>query len=79
MPIKPKMQRFYPSDWPKISWRVRFERAGGFCQGCGRPHGVTVRCLPDGRWFDAAVTLGARPRPAGAVARPRGVILVVRI
>jgi hypothetical protein len=54
MPIKPEMRRFYPSDWPQISRRVRFERADGICQGCGRPHGVTVRCLPDGRWFDAA-------------------------
>jgi hypothetical protein len=53
MPIKPEMRRFYPSDWPQISRRVRFERALGICQGCGRPHGVTVRCLPDGRWFDA--------------------------
>ena len=54
MPIKPEMRRFYPSNWPQISRRVRFERANGICQGCGRPHGVTVRCLPDGRWFDAA-------------------------
>jgi hypothetical protein len=32
---------------------VRFERASGLCQECGRPRGKTVRCLPDGRWFDA--------------------------
>jgi hypothetical protein len=32
--------------------RVRFERASGLCQGCGRPQGATVRCLPDGRWYD---------------------------
>ena len=37
-----------------LSARVRFERAGGRCQGCGRPHLVALRCLPDGRWFDAA-------------------------
>jgi hypothetical protein len=54
MPIRREMREFYPSDWPEISRRVRFERAGGICQGCGRPHGVTVRCLPDGRWFDAS-------------------------
>jgi hypothetical protein len=47
------MRGFYPSDWSQISRRVRFERAAGICQGCGRPHGVTVRCLSDGRWFDA--------------------------
>jgi hypothetical protein len=54
MPIKPEMRGFYPSNWPDISRRVRFDRAGGVCQGCGRPHGVKVRCLLDGRWFDAA-------------------------
>jgi hypothetical protein len=52
MPIRPEMRAFYPSDWPEISRRIRFERAGGICQRCGRPHGVRVRCLPDGRWFD---------------------------
>lgn len=31
---------------------MRFERAKGKCQGCGRPHLVRLRCLPDGRWFD---------------------------
>jgi hypothetical protein len=53
MPIRPEMRGFYPSNWPEISRQVRFERAAGVCQGCGRPHGATVRCLPDGRWFDA--------------------------
>jgi hypothetical protein len=23
------------------------------CRDCGRKHGTIVRCLPDGRWFDA--------------------------
>jgi hypothetical protein len=53
MPIRPEMRGFYSSDWPEISRRVRFDRAAGVCQGCGRPHGITVRCLPDGRWYDA--------------------------
>jgi hypothetical protein len=53
MRIKPEMRGFYPIDWPDISRRVRFERAAGMCQGCGRPHGMTVRCLPERRWFDA--------------------------
>jgi hypothetical protein len=34
VPIKPEMRGFYPSDWPQISRRVRFERAAGICQGC---------------------------------------------
>jgi len=52
MPIKPELRWFYPIDWPEISRRVRFERAGGLCEGCGRPHGEGICCLPDGRWFD---------------------------
>jgi hypothetical protein len=52
LPINRELRWFYPIDWPEISRRVRFERAGGVCEGCGRPHGETVRCLPDGRWFD---------------------------
>ena len=30
---------FYPIDWPQISHWVRFVRAKGRCQVCGRPHG----------------------------------------
>jgi len=66
MPIKPEMRGFYPRDWSQISRRVRFERAAGICQGCGRPHGATIRCLPDGRWFDATrhTWRNGRGRPA---------------
>jgi hypothetical protein len=66
MPIKPEMRGFYPRDWSQISRRVRFERAAGICQGSGRPHGATIRCLPDGRWFDAArhTWRNGRGRPA---------------
>ena len=53
MPINRELLWLYPTDWPEISRRVRFERAGGVCEDCGRPHAETVRCLPDGRWFDA--------------------------
>ena len=66
MPIKPEMRGFYPENWQEISRRIRFERAAGICQGCGRPHGVTVRCLPDGRWFDPTCRTwrNGRGRPA---------------
>jgi hypothetical protein len=66
MPIRAEMRWFYPIDWPQISRHVRFERAGGTCQGCGRPHGETIRCLPDGRWYDAArqTWRNSRGRPA---------------
>jgi hypothetical protein len=52
MPIRPEFRPLYPPDWPDLSRRVRFERAGGRCQRCRRPHLAEVRCLPDGRWFD---------------------------
>ena len=52
MPIKPELRYFYPIDWPQISHSVRFVRAKGHCQVCGRPHGETVRHLGDGRWWD---------------------------
>ena len=54
MPIRRELRNLYPAHWSELSRRVRFERAGGVCQGCGRPHGVPVRCLPDGRWYDQA-------------------------
>ena len=54
MPIRRELRSLYPAHWRDLSRRVRFERAGGMCQGCGRPHGATVRCLPDGRWYDPA-------------------------
>jgi hypothetical protein len=52
MPIRRELQALYPADWKALSRNVRFVRAGGRCQSCGRPHKSVVRCLPDGRWFD---------------------------
>jgi hypothetical protein len=52
MPIRPELLPLYPPNWRELSSHVRFERAGGKCQGCGRPHLALLRCLPDGRWFD---------------------------
>ncbi|MFT8898360.1 MAG: hypothetical protein ABF968_15590 [Acetobacter sp.] len=31
---------------------MRFERAQGRCQICGRPHGRWIRVVASGRWFD---------------------------
>ena len=53
MPIRRELRPLYPPHWHALSRRVRFERAGGRCQRCDRPHLALVRCLPDGRWFDA--------------------------
>ncbi len=53
MPIRPEHRFFYPIDWPQLSAVIRFGRAQGRCEGCGRPHGRTVVHLGDGRWWDA--------------------------
>lgn len=52
MPIRRDLRWFYPIDWHELSRMVRFGRAGGRCETCGRPHGKTVMCLPGGRWLD---------------------------
>ena len=52
MPIRTDLRSLYPADWRELSRKVRFERAGGKCQRCGRRHGEIIRVLPDGRWFD---------------------------
>lgn len=52
MPISRTLKRYYPDNWPEISEYVRFERAGGRCERCKRPHGARVLRLSDGRWFD---------------------------
>ncbi|TXN27648.1 hypothetical protein FV232_26970 [Methylobacterium sp. WL30] len=36
MPIRPEHRFFYPIDWPQLSATIRFGRAGGACEGCGR-------------------------------------------
>lgn len=39
MPIRPENAARYPANWPQISQRIRFERAGGRCEcegECGR-------------------------------------------
>ena len=52
MPIRPELRGFYPIDWAQLSRVIRFERAGGRCEMCGRPHGKMISHLGDGRWFD---------------------------
>jgi hypothetical protein len=54
MPIRCELRDLYPAHWRALSRRVRFERAGGFCQAAARPHCSTVRCLSDGQWLDPA-------------------------
>ena len=54
MPIRSEVRWLYPLDWPQLSAVIRFERAKGRCEVCGRPHGRLVRHLGDGRWWDEA-------------------------
>jgi len=53
MPIRPEHRFFYPIDWAQLSAVIRFGRAKGCCEGCGRPHRRMVYHLGDGRWWDA--------------------------
>ena len=57
MPIRKNLRWYYPIDWPQLSAVVRFERAAGHCERCGRPHGQTIYHFGDGRWFDPEVEL----------------------
>ncbi len=52
MPIRPQHRALYPVDWPELSASIRFHRAAGRCERCGRPHGRQVLHAGDGRWFD---------------------------
>ncbi len=52
MPIRRQHRWLYPIDWPQISASIRFGRAKGHCEQCGRPHGRLVVHLGDGRWWD---------------------------
>lgn len=62
MPIRPEQRHFYPIDWPQLSAAIRFGRAGGRCERCGRPHGGEVWHWGEGAgpdrtdlwWDDAA-------------------------
>ena len=53
MPIAPETRWLYPIDWRELSALIRFGRARGRCERCGRPHGAEVTHLGDGTWWDA--------------------------
>ncbi len=55
MPIRRHHRWLYPIDWRELSASIRFRRAKGRCEGCGRPHGRVVLHLGDGRWWDEEV------------------------
>ena len=70
MPIRPELRWFYPIDWPQVSRWVRFVRAGGRCEACGRPHGGTVRTWATAAGGRGGGRPGARPGPRGPLACP---------
>jgi len=52
MPVRLRHRWLYPIDWQQLTDMVRFERAKGRCEQCGRPHGNIVCHMGDGRWWD---------------------------
>ena len=52
MPILARHRWLYPIDWRELSLSIRFRRAKGRCEGCGRPHGREVLHLGAGLWWD---------------------------
>jgi len=69
MPIRPENRARYPKDWPAISRRIRFERAGNRCEQCGVQNHQLGGRTPDGQWHPAHPTgehaLGLQwPEPA---------------
>jgi hypothetical protein len=72
MPIRRKHRWLYPIDWPQISQAIRFGRAHGRCERCGRPHGRVVLHRGDGRWWDeeAGVWRNGRGRALPRLAAP---------
>lgn len=47
-------KRKYPRNWKHISRRIRFDRAAGCCEWCGKPHGAEVLVGGDNCWRDAS-------------------------
>lgn len=84
MPIRPELRGFYPIDWKQLSAVIRFERAKGRCEGCGRPHGRQIWHVGNGTWWDEEQGAWRNGRgrvlprfksPLGAVVRHTKVVL----
>lgn len=52
MPIAREHRWLYPIDWRELSALIRFGRAKGQCEHCGRPHGRDIVHLGNGVWWD---------------------------
>lgn len=80
MPIRPQHRYLYPIDWPQITDYTRFERAGGRCEHCRRPHGHAVLHMGDGRWWDetSQVWRDGRGRPLKNVKAPALIVTALK-
>ena len=47
MPIAPEHRWHLPLDWRELSHLIRFTRAQGRCEHCGRPHGLFDEAIED--------------------------------
>lgn len=56
MPIRPENRARYPKEWPAISHRIRFERAGNCCENCGVANHQLGGRTTDGQWHKARPT-----------------------
>jgi len=52
MPVSKALRPLYGPDWREVSQRIRFDRAQGRCEGCGRAHGAILLVLPTGARID---------------------------
>ena len=80
MPIRPSQRWYYSIDWRELSLVIRFERAGGRCEQCRKPHGQSVIAGLSGEWWDAerrhwrdayGRRMASRPCPDRLAARQR--------
>lgn len=71
MPIAAALRPLYGADWRQVSHRIRFERAGGRCEACGRPHGALVYTLANGGWIDPATGEASLPGAVDFIGQTR--------
>lgn len=76
MPIAREHRWLYPINWRELSALIRFGRAKGQCEHCGRPHGRDIVHLGDGTWWDDTRARWRDGRGRGVRALPSPVAMV---